>query len=133
MEISVTSEFAKVDDERRLAFGWAYVTDDDGQVVVDHSGDFVDAKSLPALEDSAYEYVLTSREGDEMHERFENVAKLVESVMVTPEKREAMGLEGARTGWWVGYRVEDDSVWEKIKDGTYTALSIRGRGVREDA
>lgn len=131
MDISLSGDFAKTDDERHLAFGWAYVADDDGEVVVDHSGDFVDKIALPDLEDSAYEYVLKSREADEMHERLDGVAQLVESVMVTPEKLSAMGLEGSRTGWWVGFKVQEEGVWEKIKDGTYSAFSIRGRGRKE--
>lgn len=132
MDIQLEGSFAKFDDDKRLAFGWAYVADDDGMVVIDHSGDFVDKTALPDLEDAAYDYVLNSREADEMHERFENVAKLVESVMVTPEKLAAMGFEGSRTGWWVGFRVQDENVWSKVKDGTYSAFSIRGRGIREE-
>lgn len=131
MEISISGDFAKVDEERRLAFGWAYVADDDGNVIVDHSGDFVDKIALPDLEDAAYEYVLHSREADDMHERFDNIAKLVESVFITPDKLKAMGLEGGRTGLWIGFKVSDDDVWEKIKDGTYSAFSIRGSGRRE--
>lgn len=131
MEISVSGDFAKVDDERRLAFGWAYVADDDGVVVADHSGDFVDKLALPDLEDAAYDYVLKSREADEMHVRLSGVAQLVESVMITPEKMSAMGMTGTRTGWWVGFKVQDDGVWQKVKDGTYSAFSIRGRGRRE--
>lgn len=129
----MTGEFAKVDEERRLAFGWAYVTDDDGKIVTDHSGDFVDSESLPDFEEAVYGYMLKSREADEMHERFDNIAQIVESVMVTPEKLKAMGVEGGRTGWWVGYKVHDDDVWAKIKSGEYTALSIRGIGTREAA
>ena len=125
-------EFAKLDVERQLAFGWAYVADDDGRVVIDHSGDFVDKAALPDLEDAVYEYVLHSREGDEMHVRTTGVAKLVESVLVTADKLAAMGLSGSRTGWWVGYRVTDLSVWSKVKSGDYPAFSIRGIGVRED-
>lgn len=129
---SFRTEFAKLDADRQLAFGWAYVADDDGVVVVDHSGDFVDKAALPDLEDAVYEYVLESREGDEMHVRTTGVAKLVESVLITPEKLEAMGLTGGRTGWWVGYKVEDADVWAKVKSGDYPALSIRGSGFREE-
>lgn len=132
MEISLKGDFAKVDADKRLAFGWAYVADDDGQVVVDRSGDFVDKVSLPELEDAAYRYVLDSREADEMHVVLTGVAKVVESVMITPEKLKAMGLEGGRTGWWVGFKVEDEEVWSKVKSGEYSAFSIRGRGRREE-
>ena len=133
MEISLSGDFAKVDDDRRLAFGWAYVADDNGDVVIDHSGDYIDKVALPELEQAAYDYVLHSREADEMHEVLTGIAKVVESVMITPEKLAAMGLEGTRTGWWIGFKVEDEGVWEKVKSGQYSAFSIRGRGVREAA
>lgn len=133
MEISFSGDFAKVDDERRLAFGWAYVADEDGRIVLDHSGDYIDSETLPDFEEAVYKYVLQSREADEMHETFEGIAQIVESVMVTPEKLEAMGMEGGRTGWWVGFKVQSDEVWEKVKAGKYAALSIRGKGLREEA
>lgn len=125
-------EFAKVEPDQQLAFGWAYVADDNGQVVVDHSGDFVDEVALPDLEKAAYDYVLESREGDEMHVTTTGVAKLVESVLVTPEKLAAMGLDGARTGWWVGFKVQDPEVWAKVKSGEYPQFSIRGVGFRDE-
>lgn len=128
---SLFGTFTKVDADRRLAFGWAYVVEDDGQVSADHSGDFIDKAALPALEDAAYEYVLTSREADEMHEKLYGVAKLVESFMLTPEKAEAMGVTTKRFGYWVGFKVIDDNVWAKVKDGTYSGFSIRGMGDRE--
>lgn len=132
MEISLNGDFAKVDDEQRLAFGWAYVAGVDGNLVVDHSGDFVDDEVLPDLEKAAYDYVLVSREADEMHIRLDGIAKMVESVFVTPDKLQSMGLEGDRVGWWVGFKVSDDDVWQKVKSGQYSAFSIRGRGQRED-
>ncbi len=125
-------QFAKQDDERQLAFGWAYTAQIGDELVVDHSGDFIDKAALPSLEDAAYAYVLESREADEMHETFEGVAKLVESLMLTPEKAEAMGIETDRIGWWVGFKIEDKAVWAKVKDGTYSAFSIRGSGTREE-
>lgn len=126
-----TGEFAKLDDERRLAFGWAYVANEDGMVVLDHSEDFVDKAALPDLEDAVYEYALVSRDADEMHARTEGVGKLVESVILTPEKMDKMGVKSGRAGWWVGFKVMDDAVWKKVKDGTYTMFSIRGSGTRE--
>ena len=125
--------FAKLDAERKLAFGWAYVSKIGGQTVVDHSGDFIDDQAFGALEDAAYNFVLESRQADEAHERFEGVGQIVESVVLTKEKLEAMGLTGDRIGWWVGFRIEDDGGWGKVKDGTYSAFSIRGTGERSDA
>lgn len=35
-------------------------------------------------------------------------------------------------GWWIGFKVTDDEVWEKVKDGTYPMFSIEGEAVREE-
>lgn len=131
--VRITGDFTKLDDERRLAFGWAYVAEDDGLIALDHSGEFIDKAALPSLEDAAYDYVLVSREADEMHVKLSGVAKLIESLMLTPEKAEAMGIETKKIGWWVGYRIEDDGVWAKVKDRTYSGFSIRGTGAVEEA
>ena len=34
--------------------------------------------------------------------------------------------------WWIGFKVTDDEVWEKVKDGTYPMFSIEGEAVREE-
>lgn len=34
------------------------------------------------------------------------------------------------TGWWIGFKVTDDDVWAKVKDGTYPMFSIEGEAVR---
>lgn len=121
-----SGEFAKIDEDRQIAMGWAYVAQIGDKLVVDHSGDYIDAESLPDLENAVHEFVLESREADEMHQRFEGVGKIAGSLMLTPEKMKAMGIEGDRIGWWVEIHVEDAEVWAKVKDGTYPAFSIRG-------
>ena len=121
-------QISKLDHERRLVFGWASVVTKDGEDVVDGQGDVID---LESLEDATYEYVLTSREADEMHVVTEGVGKLVESVMLTNDKMEAMGVTGPQEGLWVGYKIQDEGAWQKVKDGTYPMFSIRGIGTRE--
>ena len=46
----------------------------------------------------------------------------------------AMGIpEGILpVGWWIGFKVTDPEVWEKVKDGTYSMFSIEGEAVREE-
>lgn len=68
-----------------------------------------------------------------MHERG-GCAVLIESVIFTPEKQKAMGLpEGVlpEVGWWIGFYVTDDEVWEKVKSGEYPMFSIEGTAVRQ--
>ncbi|HKI82640.1 MAG TPA: XkdF-like putative serine protease domain-containing protein, partial [Pseudodesulfovibrio sp.] len=66
----------KIDADRQIAFGWAYTAQIGDKLIVDHSGDFIDEEAIPYLEDAVYEFVLESREADEMHERFTGVGKI---------------------------------------------------------
>ena len=108
----------KSSDEKRLAFGWASISED---VIAPET-----------LENAAYEFVKLYREGGEMHKRGD-CAVLVESVVFTKEKMAAMGiLEGTLpTGWWIGFYVTDDEVWEKVKSGEYPMFSIEGTAIPE--
>ncbi|CAB4193299.1 Phage-like element PBSX protein, XkdF [uncultured Caudovirales phage] len=122
---------AKMDDDRRLVFGWAYITKTpEGEVIIDKQGDFVDDDQ--ELEDAAYEFVKGEGLGDEMHLDVP-VSHVVESVVFTPEKLEKMGLPPGSlpVGWWVGFQVDSDEVWGAVKNGVYKAFSIGGSGFRE--
>ena len=119
----------KSDDEKMLAFGWASVSMRvDGEVIEDWQKDIVEPDEL---ENAAYEFVLLYREGGEMHERG-GAAVLIESVVFTEEKMQAMGIPAGTlpVGWWIGFKVLDEDVWEKVKDGTYPMFSIEGEAER---
>lgn len=116
---------AKSDDDRHLAFGWANVSiRAGGEVIEDWQEDIIEPEDL---ETAAYNFVELYREGGEMHERG-GAAVLVESVVFTEEKLAAMGIPAGTLpiGWWIGFKVLDDDVWEKVKDGTYSMFSIEG-------
>lgn len=125
-------KLAKSDEEERLVFGWASVAQrTDGETVVDWQDDIVD---ISELEQAAYDFVQFYREGSEMHERGGfDIAVVVESMVFTPDKLALLNIpEGTLPyGWWVGFRVTDDDVWEKVKDGTYKMFSIEGQAIRE--
>lgn len=119
----------KSDDEKMLAFGWASVSMRvDGEVIEDWQKDIVEPEDL---ENAAYEFVLLYREGGEMHERG-GVAVLIESVVFTEEKMQAMGIPAGTlpVGWWIGFKITDKDVWEKVKNGTYQMFSIEGEAER---
>ena len=129
------AEIVKSDPRRRMVYGWAYVAKTaDGEQVVDHSGDVIDDPA--ELESAAIDFVLKSRQGDSDHD-YEPKAVLVESIYLDKAKAEAMGLEcPVPTAWWVGFKVTDEAVWERVAKGELTAFSIGGAGMRtalEDA
>ncbi len=122
----------KSDDDKRLVFGWASVSVTlDGVPLEDRQGDIIDPDDL---ENAAYEYVLNFRDGGEEHiPSLRKKARLVESCVFTKEKQEAMGIPDGTlpAGWWIGFYVDDDEAWEKIKNGTYKMFSIEGTATRE--
>lgn len=130
----MNNDFAimKSDDEKRLIFGWASVAiRKDGTQVVDHENDMIDPEDL---EPAVYDYVLEYRDGGERHNpNLRKKARMVESVIFTKEKMKAMGIpEGTvPEGWWIGFKVDDDAAWDKIKKGIYKAFSIEGTAFRE--
>lgn len=132
----IPGEIVKRSDERQQVFGWAYVTHDvNGEIVVDKSGEFVD--SHDEIENAAYTFVLNSRKGGVEHRRDDDgvIAKstLIESVVFTPEKKDALGIpQGAiPDGWWVGYQIHDENVWRQVKEGKLTSFSVHGSGKKE--
>jgi hypothetical protein len=136
-------EVSKFDTDKRLVFGWCSLSKVDGREVVDLQGDYV---PIEETENSAYQYVIHSRKGGDMHRRvgkgfFDDqdaplhVSDLVESFVVTPEKLEALGLapDAMPLGWWVGFKVNDDEQWRLVKEGKRPAFSIHGSGKRVEA
>ena len=136
-EIDVVWEgdFAKADEDKQQIFGWASVVEVNGEPVVDLQGDYISAAEM---EKAGYEYVMKSRKGGDMHLRDDwspiQKSEMIESFIVTEEKRDAMGLpDSVPTGWWVGFQVQDPEVWAKVKSGKRTGFSIHGHGKRTPA
>lgn len=121
----------KSEDDKMLAFGWANVAvTAGGEQIEDYHEDLIDPEEL---EQAAYKFVELYREGGEMHERG-GCAVLVESMFFSKEKQKALGIaEGTLPeGWWIGFKVLDPDVWDKVKDGTYPMFSIEGEAIREE-
>lgn len=118
----------KTDQEKRVVFGWANVAVKDGKEIIDYQEDIID---IYDLEDAVYNYVLDYRIAGENHKRT-GVGILIESLVFTPEKIQSMNLEEqVPLGWWIGFKIEDPEVWNKIKNDEYLMFSIEGRGTRE--
>ena len=74
--------------------------------------------------------MLKWREADEMHTQITK-GHVVESLVVTPEKLEALGLPAGslQTGWWVGFKV-DPVTFAKVQSGEFQMFSIEGTAQR---
>lgn len=119
-------------DEEQLVFGWASVARDaSGARPLDWQGDLIDASDLEA---AVYKFNLDSRVSNDAHKPDTFNGLLVESIMFTKEKMQAMGIpEGTvPEGWWVGFKIYDRDIYMKVKNREYNMFSIEGSAVREE-
>lgn len=124
-ESALRFEVKKVAEEQRQIFGWASVVTKDGSVIFDKQGHAIPPEELEA---AAYEYVLTFRDQGHMHDQL-GVGRMIESFVFTKQKQEALGIDLGLEGWWVGFKVDSDQVWESHKRGELPEFSIGGHGL----
>lgn len=125
-DVGLSAQITKIDVEKQIVFGWFSIIEEGGEQVVDKQGSIID---IDTLEEAAYDFVINARVGGEMHVN-KGVGTLVESMVFSSEKQEALGINLGKVGWWGGMKITDQEVWNKIKEGEYTAFSIGGRGRR---
>jgi len=132
--LTLKAQAAKDGDEM-LVFGlMSCSVGEDGTRVVDSHDDVITIKEL---EKGAYGYVANTRGVGVEHAKFNGIGRLIESTVFTPEKLEKMGKMGIQISsspqaWWVGYKVDDPKVWERVKSGELSEFSWGGwakRGV----
>ena len=119
----------KIKDAEQLVSGWANVSvNADGSIPLDWQDDII----APAtLEKAAVNFMLNYRGSGEMHQG-EAIGTVVESIVLTKEKQEAIGIPDGTVpqGWFITVKVHDPDVYAKVKDGTYKMFSIQGTGRR---
>jgi hypothetical protein len=115
-------------DEQQIMFGWFSVATKGGVDVVDTQQDIV---KIDTLEKAAYKFVQQSRIGGEMHKAI-GVGTVVESMVFTQQKQDALGIKLGFEGWWGGIHFPDKNIWKKVKEGTYKAFSIGGAAIRRE-
>jgi cation transport regulator ChaB len=125
-------EFLKIDEDRRLVFGWFSEIEKDGERVVDEDEDYITEEDL---ETAAYAFNLEGRIGGLNHARVGKskpvqVGRLIESMMFTKAKQELLGIDLDRVGWWGGFYVDDDDTWKDVKDKKFVSFSVGGTGTR---
>lgn len=116
--------------EQQLVFGFANVTvQEDGSLPVDWQGDVIETSHL---ESAAYNFVMSHGLANQEHESSTECGWLVESMMFTKEKMDALGIpEGTvPEGWFVGFYIPDPDVYQKVKNGEFNMFSIEGSGRR---
>lgn len=126
-------ELSSVSKKHKVAYGWSYVSKKGDKTVKDHSGQ---VWSIDQVEKTAHQFVIDCRVGGESH-IFKGGAELVESMVFTREVQDALGIDIQKDGesvegWFVGFRITDDDLLEKVQKGELTMFSIGGTGIIED-
>ena len=117
---------AKYDQEQGVLVGWASLsTDQQGRPFVDAQGDII---PIEEIEKAAHALMQSGGTGkaDVMHQVF-GVGDIVESLVLTSAKRDALKLGDGPQGWVVAIKVNSPEVREAIKAGAALELSIFGK------
>jgi hypothetical protein len=125
---SLSIDVRKVDDERKQLFGIASLVTKFGEPVVDRQGDRIAPEEL---EKAVYEYVLSSRDASDSHQRM-GAGRLIESCVFTKAKQQSLGIDLQQEFWWIGIQC-DDAVWARLKKSSRPlAFSIGGTAIRRE-
>lgn len=126
--VKINVSIEKTSDQG-LVSGWANVARNaDGTIPLDWQGDIIRPE---VLEKAAIDFMLHYRESGEMH-RGNSKGTVVESIVLTKDKQAALGIpEGVvPEGWFITVKIDDPTVFEKVKSGHYRMFSIQGHGKR---
>ena len=124
---SLAGKIIKIDPVTKVVYGWAYVCKIGDKPVVDHSGDVIEPHEL---EKAAHDFVVDCREGKIMHDG-DTMAELVESMFFSEEVQKALDIDLGKVGWFIGMRINDEELMEKIEKGELAMFSIGGSAIRE--
>jgi hypothetical protein len=143
-KFEIRGSVVKLAGDKHLVFGWFSIVSIGDKVIEDTQGDMITPETI---ESACYDFVLNARKGGEMHEssndgEVRGVGQLVESVVFTREKQQAMvaslhaqGITDAVislgcVAWWGGMYIHDNDTWDKVTSGELRAWSIGGKGKR---
>lgn len=124
--VDIGFDIYKSREDQCLVSGWANVSvNADGSIPLDWQDDIIAPETL---EKAAIGFMLDYRGSGVMH-KGNSVGTVVESIVFTKEKQEAIGIpEGTvPQGWFITVKLHDSEVFAKVKDGTYKMFSIQGK------
>lgn len=122
-EEAIEASIVKVDSDRRLVYGVFLYPEK-----ADHDGDVISAADIEKV---AHGFMIDYRDIDEMHKKETMDAEIVQSFIAWKDDLDFFGKMLAKGTWAGAIHVNDDAVWEKVKDGTYKGFSVRISGIRE--
>lgn len=127
--VGVSLQIKKINEEQRLVTGWvAVVTDETGTPIIDADDHVIPIIELEKAVHEAFVESGGKGKGGDMHTQ-KGVLDVVESFVLTQEKRSALGLGVGPEGWIATFKVNDDETWNRVKNGERPELSMKGEGL----
>lgn len=115
-------EFCKLDDDRRLVYGFVLVPD-----VMDLQGDICSKEDIEA---AAHDYLVNARLIKAQH-RSATDADVVESY-IAPIDMNIDGTLVPKGSWMMVTKINSTAMWQAVKKGDIRGYSIGGIGTREE-
>lgn len=126
-QVAGEAKLAKLNEELGLAFFWAFTsTNPDGSEHFDLHGDTIDQDFVKA----AMDFMIDGGGVDEMHDEKTTSGRVVFAMPMTPDIAAAFGVVSKQSGLMIAIKPTADQL-AKLKDGTYSGVSIGGAGYRE--
>lgn len=128
MEKRFYGEFAKVDDEKGIIFGYAIVCKIDGVEYFDRQDDHVPED---AMLDATVDFMKSSREARTMHTE-ERTGTVLFAFPMTQDIADALEIDVKKTGLLIGMKPDDPELIEAAKRGEFRGFSIGGERVEDE-
>lgn len=121
-------DLIKVDESLGLVFGFAVVSNVEGEPYFDSQGDHIPEDALMR---ASLDFAEHSRISKEMHRPDSEEGSVVFIFPLTTEVAKSLDIETKQTGLLIGMKPPAD-VFEKFRDGTYKGFSIGGMYVETE-
>ena len=127
------SSITKIDQERRMVYGFVTVSTKGGELVVDRQDDTITTDEMRKM---AHRYIgkrvlgVMHGKGVGKAETPAKFGEIRESAIFDADMQQALGIDLGREGWWIGAYVDDNAAWDRVKKGELQAFSIGGKGTR---
>ena len=117
-------EFKVQDKEKRIISGVALIPNKQIYRRDEQYGEYYAYFSKETVETLAYDFLLNNKQNNItlQHMSNGNGVKLIESWLSKNENE--LGLQTPKGTWYVSYKVENDEIWEEVKNGDFNGFSI---------
>ena len=113
-------------EEQRIAWGWASVSTNNGELIVDAHDERITTKALYKM---VHGLIKGTRAGN-----FDHVGpahhEIVEAMVFCAERQKALGIDLGMEGALIAMHIPDDKHWELVKSGDWM-FSIEARAIIE--